>query len=90
MERRRPAGVARRAPQAGSARIGPVYTPPGQRRHGYGSAVTARATRDVLDLGAVPLLFTDLDNPTSNKIYQQLGYHAVEDRAQVTFSPATP
>jgi hypothetical protein len=27
-----------------------------------------------------------VDNPTSNKIYQQLGYYAVEDRAQITLS----
>ncbi|HEY7048009.1 MAG TPA: GNAT family N-acetyltransferase [Jatrophihabitantaceae bacterium] len=77
--------AARRAPEAGSARIGPVYTPPEHRGHGYGSAVTAAATRDVLDLGAIPVLFTDLANPTSNKIYQLLGYYPVEDRAVVRF-----
>jgi predicted GNAT family acetyltransferase len=77
--------AARRAPEAGSARVGPVYTPPQHRGRGYGSAVTAAATRDVLDRGAIPVLFTDLANPTSNKIYQQLGYYAVEDRVQITF-----
>jgi predicted GNAT family acetyltransferase len=77
--------AARREPEAGSARVGPVYTPPTERGHGYGSAVTAAATRDILDLGAIPALFTDLANPTSNKIYQQLGYYAVEDRLQVMF-----
>lgn len=77
--------AARRAPESGSARVGPVYTPPEQRGHGYGSAVTAAATRDILDLDAVPVLFTDLANPTSNKIYQDLGYYPVEDRLQVTF-----
>jgi len=77
--------AARRAPEAGSARVGPVYTPPEQRGHGYGSAVTAAATRDILDLGAIPVLFTDLANPTSNKIYQLLGYYPVEDRVVVRF-----
>jgi len=77
--------AARRAAQGGSCRLGPVYTPPEHRGQGYGSAVTAAATREVLDLGAIPVLFTDLDNPTSNKIYQRLGYYAVEDRVQVTF-----
>lgn len=77
--------AARREPEAGCARIGPVYTPPTERGHGYGSAVTAAATRDILDLGAIPALFTDRANPTSNKIYQQLGYYAVEDRLQVVF-----
>lgn len=79
--------AARRGPEAGSARIGPVYTPPRHRGRGYASAVTAAATREILDLGAIPVLFTDLDNPTSNKIYQLLGYHPVEDRVQVAFTP---
>lgn len=78
--------AARRQPEAGSARVGPVYTPPAQRGHGYGSAVTAVATHDILELGAIPVLFTNLANPTSNKIYQLLGYYPVEDRLQVTFA----
>ena len=73
--------AARRPLVAGSARVGPVYTPPPARGHGYGSAVTAAATRSILDEGAVPVLFTDLANPTSNKIYQQIGYRPVERAA---------
>jgi hypothetical protein len=81
-----PVSLATRRPvMAGSARIGPVYTPPQQRRHGYGSAVTAAATADVLGGGAVPVLFTDLANPISNDIYQRLGYRAVEDMLNVEF-----
>lgn len=75
--------AARRTAHGGSARIGPVYTPPQLRGYGYGSAVTAAATRDVLDEGAVPVLFTDLANPTSNKIYQAIGYRPVEQRLLV-------
>ncbi len=79
--------MAARHPVAfGVSRVGPVYTPPELRGHGYGSAATAAATRDVLDDGAVPVLFTDLANPTSNKIYQRLGYYPVEDRIRVEFS----
>lgn len=78
--------AARRAVIAGSSRIGPVYTPPAQRGRGYGSAVTAAATRSILDEGAVPVLFTDVANPTSNKIYQQLGYRPVEYRRMVRVS----
>jgi hypothetical protein len=40
------AGVS--APAVGVARVGPVYTPPGQRRRGYGAAVTAEATAAAL------------------------------------------
>jgi GNAT superfamily N-acetyltransferase len=75
--------AARRAVITGSSRIGPVYTPPARRGRGYGSAVTAAATRSILDEGAVPVLFTDVANPTSNKIYQQLGYRPVEYRRMV-------
>jgi predicted GNAT family acetyltransferase len=60
-----------------------VYTPPKQRCRGYGSAVTAAATRAVLEAGAVPVLYTDLANTTSNRIYQELGYYPVEDRLHV-------
>ena len=72
--------ASRRPVIAGSARVGPVYTPPVHRGRGYGSAVTAAATSDVVADGAIPVLFTDLANPVSNKIYPPLGYYPVEDR----------
>jgi GNAT superfamily N-acetyltransferase len=81
-----PVSFARRQKAAhGVARIGPVYTPPHLRGHGYGSAVTAAATRDVLGGEAVPVLFTDLANPTSNAIYQRIGFEAVDDSVRIDF-----
>ncbi len=81
-----PVSLARRQPtNAGSARIGPVYTPPEQRGHGYASAVTAQATAEVLAEGSIPVLFTDLANPISNAIYQRLGYRPVDDYTQLGF-----
>jgi predicted GNAT family acetyltransferase len=77
--------AGRRPVAAGSARIGPVYTSPSCRGRGYAAAVTAAATRDILGEGAVPVLFTDLANPTSNGVYQRLGYYPVADYAAVTF-----
>jgi GNAT superfamily N-acetyltransferase len=77
--------AARRPPAAGVSRIGPVYTPPGHRGHGYGSAVTARAAFDILDSGAVPVLYADRGNATSNKIYRAIGFRPVADRLAVTF-----
>jgi GNAT superfamily N-acetyltransferase len=72
---------------AGMVRIGPVYTPPEFRGHGYASAVTAELSRRALDGGAAEvLLYTDLDNPVTNSIYQRIGYRAVEDRVVLTFS----
>jgi GNAT superfamily N-acetyltransferase len=82
-----PVSIASRRPVVfGSARVGPVYTPPEARGHGYGSAVTAAATRDILDSGAIPVLFTDLSNAVSNAIYPRLGYYPVEDRLLVRFT----
>jgi predicted GNAT family acetyltransferase len=71
-------------PAAKVARVGPVYTPGIQRGHGYGSAVTALASRAGIDRGAEHVvLYTDLSNPTSNSIYQAIGYephHDAEER----------
>jgi hypothetical protein len=68
------------------ARIGPVYTPPEHRGRGYASAVTAGATKALLDGGRTYcFLFTDLANPTSNKIYRAIGYEHVTDVLEVTF-----
>lgn len=68
------------------ARVGPVYTPPEQRGRGYGSAVTAGVTQALLDRGCTStFLYTDLANPTSNRIYRALGYEHVTDVREVTF-----
>ncbi|WP_084964720.1 GNAT family N-acetyltransferase [Thermoactinospora rubra] len=62
----------------GVSRIGPVYTPPYARGRGYGSAVTAFASRTALEQRCEQVvLFTDLANPTSNKIYQRIGFEPV-------------
>ncbi|MEJ2447862.1 MAG: GNAT family N-acetyltransferase, partial [Anaerolineales bacterium] len=61
-------------------RIGAVYTPPDQRQKGYASACTAHLSQQLLDEGyEFCFLFTDLQNPTSNHIYQQIGYRPVCD-----------
>lgn len=75
----RPVSVAAaKPPAAGVARVGPVYTPPAYRRHGYASACTAAVTRGALDRGAEHvMLYTDLANLTSNSIYRQIGYRPV-------------
>jgi predicted GNAT family acetyltransferase len=60
--------------------IGPVYTPPEFRKKGYASALVARLSQKNLDAGYQKcVLLTDLKNPTSNKIYQEIGYKSVCD-----------
>jgi ribosomal protein S18 acetylase RimI-like enzyme len=81
--------AGRTAPAVRVARIAPVYTPPASRRRGYGAAVTAAATADALARGADHVvLFTDLANPTSNAIYQRIGFEPVSDRRVVRFADA--
>jgi RimJ/RimL family protein N-acetyltransferase len=69
-------------------RVGPVFTPPQLRGHGYAAAATAEATRRVFDAGAQQaMLHTDLANPTSNGVYARLGYRRVGDGASWAFVP---
>jgi uncharacterized protein len=71
-------------------RIGPVYTPPALRRRGYASALVAELSRRLLDSGrAYCFLYTDLANPTSNRIYQDVGYERVCDSAAYVFEVAS-
>lgn len=66
--------------------MAPVYTPADLRGHGYAGAVTAEVSRVALESGtAEVLLFTDLANPTSNGLYQRIGYRGVADFAQWEF-----
>lgn len=74
---------------AGAVRIGPVYTPPHRRGHGYASALVAAASRRLLDAGAGQLyLYADLANPTANRIYTALGYRPRCDIAAFRPLPA--
>ena len=67
-------------------RIGPVYTPPEQRGNGYASAVTAALSKELLDKGSKVMLYTDAKNPTSNSIYQKIGFKMIDQNALFTFS----
>lgn len=63
-----------------SKRIGPVYTPPEYRQRGYATTSVAELTQRLLTGdGQFCCLFTNLANPTSNKIYRQIGYLPVAD-----------
>jgi predicted GNAT family acetyltransferase len=80
--------VACRRPEAGTARIGPVYTPPDRRAHGYAGGTTAAAAAGALAAGASHvMLYTDLSNPTSNALYARLGFVPDHDAVQIRFDP---
>ncbi len=68
---------------AGTVRIGSVYTPPELRNRGYASAAVAALSRLLLVCGAERcMLFTDVANPTSNRIYASIGYVKFADWEQ--------
>ena len=60
--------------------------PPEHRRNGYASALVATLSRQILDSGfGHCVLYTDLANPTSNRIYRAIGYRPVQDVMDVEF-----
>jgi uncharacterized protein len=67
-------------------RIGPVYTPPGLRRRGYATTLVADLSAWLLERGhRACFLYTDLANPTSNRIYVEIGYERVCDAMEFVF-----
>ena len=74
------------APARGVSRVGPVYTPPEHRRRGYAGAVTAAVTTAFYAAGAERVvLYTDAANPTSNAVYERIGYVHVADGLHLRF-----
>ena len=71
------------APAYGVARVGPVYTPKENRGRGYAAAGVAEVSRRLLATGSRACLFTDQANPTSNRLYESLGYRPVVDMANL-------
>ncbi len=79
------AGTSRQMPHGRS--VGPVYTPPYFRGRGYATACVAMLSRLILSWGnAYCVLFTDLANPTSNSIYQKIGYKPICDYVEIRFN----
>jgi uncharacterized protein len=72
-------------------RVGPVYTPPELRGRGYATALTAELSQRLLDGRLFEggrrfcFLYTDLANPTSNAIYERIGYRRVAESAEIVF-----
>jgi predicted GNAT family acetyltransferase len=75
------------SPTPNGIRIGPVYTPPELRGRGYASALTAEVSQRQLDAGrSFCFLYTDAANPTSNKIYEAIGYRKIAEAAAIIFA----
>jgi hypothetical protein len=83
-----PVSMARKAGKAphGNA-INLVYTPPLLRKKGYATECVAKLSKLLLEEGnQYCFLFTDLSNPTSNSIYQKIGYRPIIDENHYKFS----
>ena len=66
--------------------INQVFTPSDLRGRGYATEAVAKISKHLLDEGnRYCFLFTDLSNPTSNKIYQDVGYNPIMDMDQYKF-----
>lgn len=73
-------------PTPNGIRIGPVYTPPELRRRGFAGACVAALSQRLLNEGRkFCFLYTDLANPTSNHVYQEIGYRPVCDSSVLVF-----
>src|SRR3954454_12864435 len=75
--------TAATTPAFGVSRIGPVYTPKEHRGHGYASRAVYEVSKLLRDDDTRACLFTDRANPTSNKIYEALGYERLVDMANL-------
>ena len=69
-------------------RIGPVYTPPHERGRGYAAQLTYVVSAQLVGQGHGVMLFTDAANPTSNGVYQRLGFEKVDEMVECTLAPA--
>lgn len=63
-----------------------VYTPLTERKKGYATSCVSALTEIMLNTGLkTTSLYTDLDNPTSNKIYMEIGYKPIMDSIVIHF-----
>lgn len=73
-------------PTPNGVRVGPVYTPPSRRGRGYATGLVAELSELLLAAGRrFCFLYTDLANPTSNAIYERIGYVRVCESAMIAF-----
>lgn len=70
--------AAKTRPTTHNITVNFVYTPKEARKKGYASNCVAALSQRMLDEGyKTTTLYTDLANPTSNKIYQEIGYEQI-------------
>ena len=87
LDNNKPVSMAQKAgktPNGNSVNF--VYTPPLLRKRGYATECVAKLSKNILEEGnQFCFLFTDLMDPTSNSIYQKVGYRSVIDVDEFQF-----
>lgn len=74
-------------PHGGVSRLSWVYTPDSLRGNGFASACVAGVSAIQRHAGRRCLLYTDLDNTPSTKLYQRIGYRRLADSAVLRMVP---
>jgi GNAT superfamily N-acetyltransferase len=84
----RPVSIARRVrPLLGGWTIAAVYTPPELRGRGYaGAAVHGLCAKLLAEGASYVALFTDLANPTSNRLYGRIGFVPCLDQVRILWN----
>lgn len=88
-EDKRPVSMAKKTrPTRNGIAISMVYTPPEFRNRGYATSCVSALSKNLLEDGfKFCTLFTDANNPTSNKIYEEIGFREVGSGLVGKFSP---
>jgi predicted GNAT family acetyltransferase len=81
--------AARTRPTRSGISIGGVYTPPENRNRGYATSCVAALCKRLLPNYDFCVLYTDLSNPTSNSIYQKIGFREYCDSVQYSYAQQT-
>ncbi len=58
----------------GLTSLGPVFTPPQERRKHYAENLVHAVTEEVLGRGLTPILYTNADYEASNECYKKVGF----------------
>nr|WP_214890236.1 GNAT family N-acetyltransferase [Exiguobacterium sp. s142] len=79
-----PVSCAKRSrPTLNGITVSFVYTTPAKRGNGYARSLVATLSRRLLETKSFCTLYTDLTNPTSNKIYQEVGYRPIMESSWI-------
>lgn len=77
--------VKKSRPTKNGVTVGLVYTPKEKRKKGYARTLVAVISKELLKEFDFCVLYTDMMNPTSNKIYREIGYEKIADSVHLSF-----